>query len=86
VLGHVERVTRAAGAPFLLVGATARDVLLWGVHGLRTYRATNDIDVAVALPGWDQYDEILRGLLAIEGFSPDPKVPHRVRWQPVGAA
>ncbi len=43
-----------AAAPqlhFLLVGATARDLLLFHAFGIRTDRATEDIDLALAVAG-----------------------------------
>lgn len=48
----------------MLVGATARDVLLTHVFGLEVRRATHDVDFAVAVKDWEQFDALRAGLLA----------------------
>jgi hypothetical protein len=49
----IAAVAKAAGEreiPFLLVGAMARDILLWHVHGHRSERQTLDLDPTSAYP------------------------------------
>ena len=36
----------------LLVGATARDLLLFHAHGIKAARGTEDIDLAFAVASW----------------------------------
>ena len=52
----------------MLVGATARDVLLTHVFGLEVRRATHDLDFAVAVKDWEQFDALRAGLLARNTF------------------
>lgn len=52
ILRAVAEETQAEGIDYLLVGATARDVLLTHVHGLASRRATYDVDFAVAVKNW----------------------------------
>jgi predicted nucleotidyltransferase len=40
------------------LGATARNILLTGVFGLSAGRATRDVDLAVAVEGWPQFEAI----------------------------
>lgn len=60
------RVVAAAaeiGTQPLIVGAFARDVWFWHLHGIETVRATADIDISVQLPDWDSFDRFGRVLL-----------------------
>ncbi len=40
----------------LLVGAMARDLLLFYAHGIKATRATEDIDFAFALASWSDFE------------------------------
>lgn len=40
------------GVPMLVVGAYARDINLWHIHGIETGRKTLDVDLTVQLPDW----------------------------------
>ncbi len=71
----------AAGISFFLAGATARDLLLWYGHKIHTGRATRDVDVAVAVAGWDEFSAFKSRLLASGMFAEDQNVPGRVRYQ-----
>lgn len=53
VLQTVAQEAAAAGIDCMLVGATARDILLTHVFGIPARRATYDIDFAVAVANWD---------------------------------
>jgi len=66
----------------LLVGATARDVLLSYAHGIPVPRATLDIDFAVAVAGWDEYFALRKALLDSGAFVEDPRVLHRLVLPP----
>jgi predicted nucleotidyltransferase len=47
----------------MLVGAFARDVWFWHLHGIETERATEDIDISMEFPDWKGFDafaEVLR--------------------------
>lgn len=66
----------------LLVGATARDVLLSYAHGIPVERATLDIDFAVAVADWEDYLELRNILLAGGVFIEDPRVLHRLLLPP----
>ncbi len=57
------------GIPFILVGAAARDFLLEHEHGIKTGRLTKDIDIAVFLNNWDEYQVLQDRLLATGDFS-----------------
>jgi predicted nucleotidyltransferase len=62
VLRAVDSVVTRNGARCFLLGATARDLLLWNVHGQSIERATRDIDLAVTVKDWASFESIRRQL------------------------
>ncbi len=60
ILKAIDPVARSLGIEFLVTGATARDILLVGVFGLETGRGTRDVDLAIAVDGWPQFEAIKR--------------------------
>jgi predicted nucleotidyltransferase len=71
--GLFADITRAAaclGIPFFVVGATARDMILAYGYGIRTIRATYDIDLGVRVPDWEHYEILKQALIATNRFSP----------------
>ena len=52
----VQAIQEAApGEEWLLVGATARDLLLHYAHGIHAGRATMDVDFGIAVRDWDHF-------------------------------
>jgi len=62
--------------PYVVVGATARDLVLHYGHGARMQRATHDVDFAIETPSWTAFDA-LKDRLCEQGFK-TTKVPHRL--------
>ena len=56
------------GLDYMLVGATARDILLNHVFGIVARRATYDVDFAVAVKDWQQFHALRARLLARGNF------------------
>jgi len=65
----VQNVAAELDIPFFVVGATARDLLLWYGHGIRPGRATRDIDFGFSVSSWEQYDELKAALVATGEFA-----------------
>lgn len=57
---------------FYVIGATARDIILQQLAGTSSSRKTRDLDIAIAIPDWDAFDQVKATLIA-EGFSKDPQ-------------
>jgi predicted nucleotidyltransferase len=55
-------------AQCLLVGAMARDLWLSYAHGIPTGRATTDVDFAVAVESWADFDSLRKTLIASRLF------------------
>lgn len=56
LFANIANVAGSMNAPFFVVGATARDIILTNGYGIETIRATNDIDLGVEVSDWDQYN------------------------------
>lgn len=64
ILHQFDAACHALNVDYVLIGATARDILLTHVFGVAVYRATRDVDFAVAVPGWQTFDHIRTWFLA----------------------
>jgi predicted nucleotidyltransferase len=62
----------------LLVGATARDLLLHYAYKIRISRATEDVDLGFALADWEDFHALRAALLASRCFQADERVVHRI--------
>jgi len=78
MLRHIDDVARELGVEYFVTGATARDILLDGVYGLDTGRATRDVDLAIALDGWQRFEALKERLVDTTKFAPDNQVIHRL--------
>ena len=78
ILKEVDRVMQELGLEYFVTGAAARDILLSGVFGLDTGRGTKDVDLAIAVDGWLQFDTVKRRLVETGVFDPDEGVIHRL--------
>jgi len=72
----VSRVITELGMPYMVVGATARDIVLHYGHGARIQRATHDVDFAIEVSDWTAF-EALKQALCEQGFR-TTKAPHRL--------
>lgn len=54
---------------YFLIGASARDLLMYHVFEIRSGRATKDTDFAIALKSWNQFERINERLIQTGRFS-----------------
>ncbi|SHH40489.1 nucleotidyl transferase AbiEii/AbiGii toxin family protein [Massilia sp. CF038] len=81
VLRAVAEEAARAGIEYMLVGATARDILLTHVFGLPAGRATYDVDFAVAVASWAQFERLKTGISARPGFTLDYTAAQRLYYK-----
>lgn len=81
ILREVATAAQAEGIDHMLVGATARDVLLTHVFGLEARRATYDVDFAVAVKNWAHFDALRTALLARKTFKDGGRAKQRLYYQ-----
>ena len=67
-LSAVDDIATKLKVPYLIVGATARDFVLHHGYGAPIQRATTDIDLAVQVETWDEFNGVKESLVA-NGFT-----------------
>ena len=71
ILTVFETVSQAAhdlGIPYVVVGATARDLVLHHVYGAKVQRATTDVDFGFQVSDWNHFNAMKRRLSEL-GFN-----------------
>lgn len=68
------------GMSYFIAGATARDIVLTHVFGIPTIRATLDVDLAVAVESWEQFESLKARLVGLKAFEVDKKTAHRLHY------
>jgi predicted nucleotidyltransferase len=76
MLRHVRDTAVQLGSEFVIAGATARDIVLWHVYGMRAERATKDVDVAVCAVSWGAHGELVKKLESTGHFKRSERVEH----------
>jgi predicted nucleotidyltransferase len=80
ILAAIDAAFKALNCQYMLVGATARDLLLYHVYGgSLPSRRTRDIDFAIVVASWEAFAGIRDALLAHAQFSAT-KAQHRLRY------
>jgi predicted nucleotidyltransferase len=78
----VKQVSAAVRTPYLLAGATARDLLLVYAHEIPNNRATVDVDLAFLMESWGEFETLRKKLLAGGDFVEVPrKGIHKLRFR-----
>jgi predicted nucleotidyltransferase len=65
----------------LLVGAMARDLLLFHAHGIKAKRGTEDIDLGFAVASWSDYEKLRESLLSSDLFHTHPNGAHKLLYR-----
>jgi len=65
----------------LLVGATARDLLLFHAYGIKAARGTEDIDFAFAVASWSHFEKLRKSLLSSDVFRSHPSASHKLLYR-----
>lgn len=78
----IKQVSAVAKTPYLLAGATARDLLLVYAHEIPNNRATVDVDLAFLMESWEEFEALRENLLAAGEFTEVPrKGIHKLRFR-----
>lgn len=78
ILQVLDPITRDADCEYFVAGATARDIIMVHVHGLRPGRATYDIDFGIAVESWDHFARLKEHLIATGHFAADRRALQRL--------
>jgi predicted nucleotidyltransferase len=77
VYSQIHQIAVALGIPILVVGATARDIILVHGFGAPIERGTRDVDFGIEVQNWQHY-QTLQQALQQEGFAAHPQKAHRL--------
>lgn len=72
----INDVSSDLGIQYMLVGATARDLLLQHAFDAPIARATKDIDFTVQVKNWDEFESFVEAI-SKKGFERHAKISHR---------
>lgn len=61
---------------FFVIGATARDIIM-ELHGEKSGRRTQDIDIAIAVDKWEEFSTIEKEITQLPNFDKDTKQQQR---------
>lgn len=81
VLRAIDVVTKEIGMAYVLVGATARDVIMYHVFGHKPSRASRDVDFALLVDGWDLFEELKNRLVSSGQFSSEKNSAQRMFYR-----
>jgi len=76
IYAAVKNAATELDIPFLVVGASARDLVLHYAYGARIKRATADIDFGIQISDWNSFN-LLRDALIKAGFT-ETRSTHRL--------
>lgn len=79
LLSDIHLVASEQDIRLLLVGATARDLIL-SHYGEQSDRATNDVDFGIQVETWKQVESLKAGLQHTGRFSTDQSQPQRLKY------
>lgn len=81
LLAIITRTAETLGMPFYMTGATARDMILEFGYAITAGRRTEDIDLAVLIKGWKDFQHLKDVLVATGEFAVDTRIMHRLVYQ-----
>lgn len=70
-----DQCAAAQNLSYFLVGAAARDLLL-AASGLRPYRKTEDVDLAIQVASWNEFHTVIQALILKQDFK-ETNLKHR---------
>lgn len=76
LLDELIPVFQKLGIKFFVIGATARDIIM-ELHGEKSGRRTQDIDIAIAVDKWEEFATIEKEITKLPDFKKDTKQQQR---------
>ncbi len=59
----IDKAAKELEIPYVVVGASARDLVLHYGYGARIQRATADIDFGIQIPNWETFEQLSQRLI-----------------------
>ena len=83
-LQHLSQCATKLGLEFIVVGASARDLIFRNVFGIDAPRATLDVDLGIKVESWDRLREFTNALIGSKRFTQDNHTRHRLVYYQSG--
>ena len=80
IFQSLVEVTHRLNMPCFVVGARVRDMILTDGYGIKTGRATTDVDFGVMLANWEDFYQLKKALIASQHFF-SSKIMHRLKYK-----
>lgn len=82
-LSVIKKVSSENSMQVFLIGALARDIILKYQYNIdKEWRATEDIDLAININGWDNYKKLTEILISKYKFEPESNIiAHRFKYK-----
>ena len=80
VLEELIPVFKQRGITFYLIGAVARDIIL-ELNQEKSRRITMDLDIAIAVDHWEDFENLSQDITALHNFTKDPKQQQRFLYK-----
>lgn len=80
VLRQIDTLAKQLALPYFVAGAMARDILLNNVFGLNPGQLTTDIDFAIAVANWEQFETVKKALTDGGKFTANSSKLHRLDY------
>ncbi len=81
IYSEIVAIANEQEIEMLVVGASARDMVLQHGYGIQAKLATKDIDFAIQITAWDEFNNLKAGLIATGNYRADKKITHRLYSQ-----
>jgi len=80
ILLELTAYFQKAGISFFVIGATARDIVM-ELHDQQSGRLTHDLDIAITVNNWEQWQKVVEELISLENFTKDKDQKQRFIYQ-----
>lgn len=76
ILLELTEYFKDSGISFFVIGATARDIIM-ELHDEQSGRLTYDLDIAITINDWSQWDAVEVGIVSLDNFKKDKNQQQR---------
>lgn len=80
ILLELTEYFKDSGISFFVIGATARDIIM-ELHGEQSGRLTYDLDIAITINCWSQWEVVEKGILDLANFKKDKTQQQRFLYK-----
>ena len=80
IIQSIQEILGVQSYDFLLIGASARDLIMDTIYNLGISRATEDVDFAVYVPEWGAYESLVQKLIG-SGLFQLTNVTHKLLFK-----